>query len=141
MGVAAGDYDNDGFVDLYVTGYGATISITTTATATFADVTKKLGVGGSGWSTSAGWLTTIATATRSLRGPLSRLGFRRKARPLRRQPGTRAYCHPENFRERRIFSITEADGSFEETSVEGGIAEVGTAGCRLHWQGSRRSLR
>jgi hypothetical protein len=45
MGVAAGDYDNDGREDLYVTAYGS-----------FTDVTTKTGVGGSGWSTSAAWV-------------------------------------------------------------------------------------
>src|SRR5215211_4307839 len=55
FGVAAGDYDNDGFVDLYVTAYGGNIMYRNQGDGTFADVTSKLGLNASGWSTSAGW--------------------------------------------------------------------------------------
>src|SRR5947207_7396259 len=56
MGVAAGDYDNDGRVDLYVTGYGENHLYHNNGDGTFTDVAKKLGVGADGWSPSAGWL-------------------------------------------------------------------------------------
>src|SRR6185503_1956480 len=56
MGVAAADYDNDGWSDLYVTGYGANYLYRNKGDGTFVDVTKKAGVGASGWSTSAGWI-------------------------------------------------------------------------------------
>ena len=46
MGVAAGDYDNDGYVDLYVTGYGGNQLYHNSGDGTFTDVTKKLGVAG-----------------------------------------------------------------------------------------------
>jgi hypothetical protein len=55
FGAAAGDYDNDGLVDLYVTAYGGNTLYRNKGDGTFEDVTKKLGVGASGWSTSAGW--------------------------------------------------------------------------------------
>ena len=55
MGAAAGDYDNDGYFDLYVTGYGENHLYHNNGNGTFTDVTRKLSVGGSGWSTSAGW--------------------------------------------------------------------------------------
>src|SRR3989440_3571559 len=56
MGVATGDYDNDGWVDFYVTGYGENHLYHNNGDGTFTDVTKKLGVAGRGWSTSAGWV-------------------------------------------------------------------------------------
>lgn len=56
MGVAVGDYDNDGYEDLYVTGYDGNHLYHNNGNCTFADVTKKAGVGGSGWSTSAAWV-------------------------------------------------------------------------------------
>jgi hypothetical protein len=56
MGVAVGDYDNDGYEDLYVTGYGGNLLYHNNGNCTFTDVTEKAGVGGSGWSSSAAWV-------------------------------------------------------------------------------------
>src|ERR1035438_1117614 len=56
MGVAVGDYDNDGYEDLYVTGYGGNRLYHNNGNGTFTDVTERAGVGGSGWSTSAAWV-------------------------------------------------------------------------------------
>jgi enediyne biosynthesis protein E4 len=53
MGAATGDYDNDGDVDLYVTGLGANALLQNDGRGRFADVTRTAGVAGSGWSTSA----------------------------------------------------------------------------------------
>src|SRR5437660_8352206 len=56
QGVAVGDYDNDGYPDLYVTGYGCAILYHNNGDGTFTDVTAKAGVADEGqWSTSAGW--------------------------------------------------------------------------------------
>ena len=56
MGVAAGDYDSDGYVDLYVTNYGHNALYHNNGNGTFTDVTKTAGVESSGWSTSAAFL-------------------------------------------------------------------------------------
>src|SRR6202166_2304428 len=56
MGVAAGDYDNDGYVDLYVTNYGHNILYHNNGNGTFTDVTASAGVASSGWPTSAAFL-------------------------------------------------------------------------------------
>lgn len=56
MGVAAGDYDNDGYEDLFVTSLGGNHLYHNNGNGTFTDVTAKAGVGGSGWSTSAAWV-------------------------------------------------------------------------------------
>ena len=56
QGVAVGDFDNDGYPDLYVTGYGRAILYHNNHDGTFTDVTAKAGVADEGgWSTSAGW--------------------------------------------------------------------------------------
>jgi hypothetical protein len=53
MGATVGDYDNDGFPDLYVTAYGRAILYHNRGDGTFEDVTEKAGVAVPGWTTSA----------------------------------------------------------------------------------------
>ena len=55
MGVAVGDYDNDGYSDLYVTSYGKNILYHNNGDGTFTDVTAKASVAAGGWSVSAGF--------------------------------------------------------------------------------------
>src|SRR5512134_226444 len=55
MGAAAGDYDGDGWQDLYVTNYGRNVLFHNNGNGTFTDVTDKLGVATPNWSTCAVW--------------------------------------------------------------------------------------
>ena len=55
MGVAVGDYDNDGWPDLFVTSYGKCILYRNNRDGTFTDVTAKAGLETPGWTTSAVW--------------------------------------------------------------------------------------
>jgi len=55
MGAAVGDYDNDGFPDLFVTAYGRSTLYHNNGDGTFTDVTAKAGVAAPGWTTSAVW--------------------------------------------------------------------------------------
>ena len=126
MGVAAGDYDNDGYVDLYVTGYGANVLYHNNGDGTFTDVTKKLGVGGGGWSTSAGWfdydrdgrLDLFVARYMEWNFDIGSL----YCGELR--PGYRAFCHPNNFKGvTNILYHQRADGTFEDVSVKAQIAD------------------
>ncbi len=56
MGVAVGDYDNDGYLDLYVTNFGQNVLYHNNGNGTFTDITHLAGVEDSHWSTSAAWL-------------------------------------------------------------------------------------
>ncbi len=126
MGVATADYDNDGYVDLYVTGYGQNHLYHNNGDGTFADVTKKLGVAGGGWSTSAGWIDYDRDGRLDLF--VARYldwDFEKGATLCGDARGTRAYCHPENFKgATNILFHQKPDGTFEDVSVKAGIADL-----------------
>jgi hypothetical protein len=125
MGVAAADYDNDGYVDLYVTGFGDNHLYHNNGDGTFTDLAKKLGIGGSGWSTSAGWIDYDRDGRLDLF--VARYldwDFEKGAALCGDSRGTRAYCHPENFQgATNILYHQKQDGTFEDVSVKAGIAD------------------
>jgi hypothetical protein len=55
MGVAVGDFDNDGWPDMFITAYGKCILYQNNRDGTFRDVTQKAGLAAPGWTTSAVW--------------------------------------------------------------------------------------
>jgi hypothetical protein len=55
MGVAVADFDNDGWLDIYVTGYGGNVLYRNLGNCKFEDVTEKAGVRSSGFNTGAAW--------------------------------------------------------------------------------------
>jgi enediyne biosynthesis protein E4 len=126
MGVTAGDYDNDGYVDLYVTGYGENHLYHNNGDGTFTELTKKLGVAGGGWSTSAGWIDYDRDGRLDLfvaryldwdfeKGSI-RCGDAR--------PDSHAYCHPDNFKgATNILYHQKPDGTFEDVSEKAGFAD------------------
>ena len=125
MGVAAADYDNDGYVDLYVTGYGANHLYRNTGSGTFVDVATKLGVGASGWSTSAAWLDYDRDGRLDLF--VARYldwDFEKGSILCGDARGTRAYCHPENFKgATNLLFHQKANGTFEDVSSPAGVAD------------------
>ena len=128
MGVAAGDYDNDGYADLYVTGYGDNHLYHNNGDGTFADVTKRVGVAGGGWSTSAGWIDYDSDGRLDL-FVARYLDWDFESGSVycgENRPGYRAYCHPDNFRgATNILYHQRPDGSFEDVSAKAGILEPG----------------
>src|SRR4051812_7691855 len=127
MGVATGDYDNDGFEDIFVTGVGGNTLYHNNENGTFTDVTEHSGVGGSGWSTSAGFFDYDNDGKVDLficRYVEWSFGERRYCGD--RSPGGRAYCHPDNFRGiANLLFHNNGDGTFTDVSGKSGIANPG----------------
>ncbi len=95
MGVAAGDYDNDGYTDLYVTNYGHNILYHNNGNGTFTDVTASAGVASSGWSTSAAFIDYDRDGLLDL-AVVHYVDFYR--RPCYMFDGKLDYCGPSPFK-------------------------------------------
>jgi hypothetical protein len=126
MGVAAGDFDGDGFVDLYVTAYGGGTLYRNRGDGTFEDVTQKTKTLAPGWPTSAGWLDYDRDGRLDLFvARYMDWDFERGA--LYCGPTqARAFCHPDNFRGASpLLFHQKPDGTFEEVSEKAGVADAG----------------
>jgi hypothetical protein len=126
MGVAVGDYDNDGFEDLYVTAYGGNKLYHNNGNGTFSDVTESAGVEGSGWSTSAAWVDLDGdglldlVVARYLQWDFDDIWCGE------RKQGYRAYCHPDQFQAiTPIVFHNDGNGHFSEASRRTGISKPG----------------
>ena len=126
MGVAVGDYDNDGYEDLYVTGYGGNRLYRNNGNGTFTDVTERAGVGGSGWSTSAAWVDLDndglldLVVLRYLQWDFDDIWCGE------RRPGFRAYCTPDAFHPTSpLVYHNDGNGHFTEVSQKMGLARTG----------------
>jgi hypothetical protein len=121
MGVAVGDYDNDGYPDLYVTSYGKNILYHNNGDGTFTDVTAKAGVAGGGWSVSAGFVDYDND------GKLDLFVTRYMEWDTQHSKDCggnfHTYCPPGEFpRTTNILYHNRGDGTFEDVSVRSGIA-------------------
>jgi hypothetical protein len=128
MGAAVGDYDNDGFPDLYVTNYGGNTLYHNNGDGTFRDVTARAGVAASGWSASAGFFDADNDGkldlfvTRYVEWTFPTNGYCGE-----KKPGYRAYCHPDNYEPTtNVLYHNNGDGTFTDVSAKAGIA--GAAG-------------
>lgn len=121
MGVAVGDYDNDGYPDLYVTSYGKNILYHNNGNGTFTDVTAKAGVAGGGWSVSAGFFDYDND------GKLDLFVTRYMDWDTKHSKDCggnyHTYCPPEEFpATTSILYHNNGDGTFTDVSEKSGIA-------------------
>jgi len=121
MGVAVGDYDNDGYPDLYVTSYGKNILYHNNGDGTFTDVTAKAGVAAGGWSVSAGFFDYDND------GKLDLFVTRYMEWDTKHSKNCggnyHTYCPPEEFpATTSILYHNNGDGTFTDVSQRSGIA-------------------
>ncbi len=124
MGVAIGDFDNDGRPDIYVTNLGRNILYHNNGDGTFTDITEKAGVAGGGWSTGACWVDFDRDGRLDL--IVSRYvewDFSKNVWCGDRRDGYRAYCHPDQFKPvTHLVYRNNGDGTFTDVSKRSGIA-------------------
>ncbi len=124
MGAVAGDYDNDGYPDLYVTNYGKNILYHNNGDGTFTDVTEKAGVAGGGWSASAAFLDYDRDSHLDLFvARYAVWDFSHNPFCGEHKPGYRSYCHPRYFDPiAHLLFHNNGDGTFTEVSQPAGVA-------------------
>ena len=126
MGVAVGDYNADGFPDLYVTQYGSSILYRNNGDGTFTDVTEKAGVAAPGWSSSAVWFDydndgkLDLFVCRFVEFDKSKNKFCGNERI-----GERYYCIPSVYPPARSWLFhNNGNGTFTDVSMESGIGKA-----------------
>src|SRR5690242_18849114 len=124
MGVAVGDYDNDGFPDLFVLGYGRCILYHNNGDGTFTNVTAHAGVDNEGrWGSSAAWFDydndgrlDLVIANYIDWSPQKNFWCGDHG------PGMRSYCHPDDYNGQppRLYH-NNGDGTFSDVSERSGV--------------------
>jgi hypothetical protein len=120
FGVAAGDYDNDGYPDLYVSGYRRSLLYRNTGKGGFENVTEKAGVGNEGaWATAAGWFDYDHDGKLDLLvANYVKYDMDHNVVCGEPAPELRAYCHPDSFpgTSPRLFR-NNGDGTFADVTA------------------------
>lgn len=129
MGAAAADYDNDGWVDLYVTGVNKNILYRNRGAGIFEDVTSNAGVTatskdhGKVWSVGAGWFDYDNDGDLDLL-VVNYCGWKLEDEPYcgMKEPGYRIYCHPKHYPPLpNLLYRNDGAGKFTDVSTESGI--------------------
>jgi len=124
FGVAVADFDNDGYPDLYMTGYRHSVLYHNNGDGTFTDVTAKAGVSDEGaWATAAGWFDYDRDGLLDLL--VSNYVAFDVDHPVLcggNKPGYRAYCHPDSFSgtSPRLYH-NNGDGTFSDVTAKAGL--------------------
>jgi len=129
MGVAAGDYDNDGYVDLYVTGVNRNQLLHNNGDGTFTDVTEKAGVAGmhpklgKTWAISAGWFDYDNDGLLDL-VVINYVNWNIATEKPCAVDRVRSYCSPDSYTgQPAILYHNNGDGTFTDVSERSGIGK------------------
>jgi hypothetical protein len=125
MGAAAGDYDNDGDCDLFVTNYGGSILYRNNGDGTFSDVTAQAKLIADGWATSAGFFDYDNDGDLDLFVcRYLQWNFASNIFCGNKSPNGRSYCHPDNFKPiSNLLFRNNGDGTFTDVTRASRVGE------------------
>lgn len=126
LGVAVGDFNNDGFVDLYITCVGQSRLFQNTGRGTFVDVTAKAGLGAhDGFSTSAMWFDYDRDGHLDL-FVTNYVRWSEKSDVFCSFDGRqKSYCTPEAYRGATCWLFrNRGDGTFEDVTAKAGLLDT-----------------
>jgi hypothetical protein len=122
MGLAAGDYDNDGFPDLYIIGYNRSVLYHNNGDGTFRDVTATAKVANAGnWGSSGAWFDYDRDGWLDL-VVVNYVDWSPENNPACYEQQRRAYCHPNKFHgQKPALFHNNHDGTFTDVSARSGV--------------------
>jgi hypothetical protein len=131
QGVAVGDFDADGFPDLYLANYGANVLLHNNGDGTFSDVTESSGTGDELWGTSPIWLDLDGDGDLDL-FVTNYLHVTLENSQVCKYGGVDGYCGPGRYEASpdRAF-LNQGDGTFVESAEELGLRDKGGKGLAI----------
>ncbi len=130
IGAAVGDYDNDGWPDLFVSGVYRNTLYRNNGDGTFTDVTVKAGLDKSNdpqfgplWSVAAAWVDVNNDGLLDL-VVINYLSWTYSDKPFCSFEGVADYCHPRYYKGQpnQLF-LNRGDGTFQDVSAEWGLRD------------------
>jgi hypothetical protein len=134
QGACAGDYNNDGLLDLFVTSYGANRLYQNNGNGTFTDVTREAGVDSTGYNTSAAFCDYDHDGFLDLyvaRYARYKIGSDPYCSLV---PHSHSYCPPQEFDgETDLLFHNDGHGHFRDVTQEAGVSDPGGRGLGVVW--------
>lgn len=128
LGCCVGDYNNDGFADLYVTNYGPNVLYHNNGDGTFTDVTATAGVAGDQFSSGCAFVDVNADGYLDLY-VVNYVQFDPETNPECSRQGIPTYCTPEALPGvADVFYRNNGDGTFTDDSESAGVSTANGKG-------------
>ena len=133
MGCAVGDYDNNGFPDLYVTNFGANVFFHNNGDGTFTDVTTQTGTGDTRWGTSCAFVDYDNNGFLDLY-VTNYVKYAIESDQVCMDKGVRVYCDPRLYEgELDILYRNNDDGTFTDITESAGFSGATGRGLAIAW--------
>jgi hypothetical protein len=130
---AVGDYDNDGWEDLYVTNFGPNVLYHNNADGTFTDVTAKAGVGDERWGAAAAFADYDNDGDIDL-FVANYVDFKLENNPVCKRLNVRLHCSPEVFDgTQSVLYRNNGDGTFTDVTKKAGMFNPNDKGMGVSW--------